>query len=30
MLIVVTHSEKMAELFPIRFQIDRGHLTRTR
>ena len=29
-LIVVTHSEKMAELFPIRFQIDRGHLTRTR
>ena len=29
-LIVVTHSEKMADLFPIRFQIDRGHLTRTR
>ena len=29
-LIVVTHSEKMAELFPIRFQIDRGHLTQTR
>ena len=29
-LIVVTHSEKMAELFPIRFQIERGHLTRTK
>src|SRR6188508_1697456 len=29
-LIVVTHSEKMAELFPIRFQIERGRLTRTR
>jgi lipoprotein-releasing system ATP-binding protein len=28
-LIVVTHSEKLAELFPIRFQIERGRLTRT-
>jgi lipoprotein-releasing system ATP-binding protein len=28
-LIVVTHSEKLADLFPIRFQIERGRLTRT-
>jgi hypothetical protein len=27
-LIVVTHSEKLADLFPIRFQIERGRLTR--
>ena len=29
-LIVVTHSEKLAEQFPIRFEIDRGRLTRTK
>jgi lipoprotein-releasing system ATP-binding protein len=28
-LIVVTHSEKMADLFPIRFEIERGRLTRS-
>jgi lipoprotein-releasing system ATP-binding protein len=28
-LIVVTHSEKLAELFPIRFEIDRGRLTKS-
>lgn len=28
-LIVVTHSEKLADRFPIRFQIDRGRLTRS-
>ena len=28
-LIVVTHSERLADLFPIRFQIERGRLTKS-